>query len=346
MKKKSVFILAAMALPALSMLACRSTAANDAGRDNVYNNPVIARSVPDPTVIRDSDGTFYLYGTEDTRNIPVYKSYDLVNWTFVGTAFTDESRPAWDGDHSLWAPEIRYIDGKYVLYYSWAKWGDEWESNVGVAVSASPCGPFKDLGCLIDANAPDINVKNSIDQFYIEDSGKHYLFWGSFSGIYVVELESDGLSVKRNADGIPVFKKQVCGNAFEAVNIYKKGKYYYLFASVGSCCNGANSAYMTVAGRAENILGPYVDKSGKYMLDKGYEVIIRGNGNWAGPGHNSIIQADDSGQEWILYHGYKRSEADKGRVVLLDKLQWSEDGWPYVEGNVPSTESVRPVIDR
>ena len=31
-------------------------------------------------------------------------------------------------------------------------------------------------------------------------------------------------------------------------------------------------------------------------------------------------------QEWILYHGYKRSEADKGRVVLLDKLQWSEDG--------------------
>ena len=224
MKKKSVVILAAMALSALSMLACRSTAANDAGRDNVYNNPVIARSVPDPTVIRDSDGTFYLYGTEDTRNIPVYKSYDLVNWTFVGTAFTDESRPAWDGDHSLWAPEIRYIDGKYVLYYSWAKWGDEWESNVGVAVSASPCGPFKDLGCLIDANAPDINVRNSIDQFYIEDSGKHYLFWGSFSGIYVVELESDGLSVKRNADGNPVFKKQVCGNAFEAVNIYKKGK--------------------------------------------------------------------------------------------------------------------------
>ena len=82
------------------------------------------------------------------------------------------------------------------------------------------------------------------------------------------------------------------------------------------------------------------------MLDNGYEVIIRGNGNWAGPGHNSIIQTDDSGQEWILYHGYKRSEADKGRVVLLDKLQWSEDGWPYVEGNVPSTESVRPVIDR
>lgn len=309
-----------------------------------YSNPVIMKSVPDPTVIRAVDGTFYLYGTENTRNIPIYKSKDLVSWQFAGTAFTDSTRPSWDGDHSLWAPEIRYIDGKYVLYYSWAKWGQEWDSNVGVSVSASPEGPFTDLGCLIDADAPEINVQNSIDQFYIEDKGKSYMFWGSFRGIYATELESDGLSVKRLPDGTPVLRRQVCGTAFEGVNIYRKGRYYYLFASVGTCCQGAESTYKTVVGRSRHILGPYVDRNGNDMMDNAYETVIHGNGRWAGTGHNSIIIKDDVSNEWIIYHGYIREQADKGRVVLMDRLRWTEDGWPYVEGSVPSDNSEAPVI--
>ena len=308
-----------------------------------YHNPIIPVSVPDPTVIRADDGYFYLYGTENTHNLPIYQSKDMVNWKFVGTAFTDKTRPKWDGNHSLWAPEIRYINGKYVLYYSWAKWGVEWESNVGVAVSDSPKGPFVDKGCVIDANAPEVNVQNSIDQFFYEEKGKKYMFWGSFRGLYVTELTDDGLSVKRNADGSLALRKQVAGNAFEAVNIYKKGKYYYMFASVGSCCEGAKSTYKTVVGRSKDLLGPYVDKEGKPMLENGYTVVIEGNEDWAGPGHNAIITKDDSNHEWIIYHGYKRDKADEGRVVLMDRLQW-EDGWPMVKGKVPSIVSEVPVI--
>ncbi len=342
---KSIVLAIGLAMSLSSIQASSGSLTESEAQDQKsYHNPIIKQSVPDPTVIRAKDGYFYLYGTEDTRNMPIFKSKDMVSWEYVGTVFTDETRPAWDGPHSLWAPEIRYINGQYVLYYSWARWGREWESNVGVAVSPTPTGPFEDKGCLIDADAPEIHVKNSIDQFYIEDGGKHYLFWGSFSGIYVVELESDGLSVKRKSDGTPVFKKQVCGNAFEGVNIYKKGKYYYLLASVGSCCVGAESTYRTVVGRSENILGPYVDRNGKNMLDNAFEVVIQGNENWAGVGHNAIIQKDDAGQEWIIYHGYLRKEAEKGRVVLLDKLLWSEDGWPYVKGKVPQEEESYPKL--
>lgn len=43
----------------------------------------------------------------------------------------------------------------------------------------------------------EINVQNSIDPFYIEDAGKKFLFWGSFRGIYGIELSEDGLSVKQ-----------------------------------------------------------------------------------------------------------------------------------------------------
>ncbi|MDD3038365.1 family 43 glycosylhydrolase [Bacteroides sp.] len=289
-----------------------------------YNNPIIALSAPDPTVIHAQDGCFYLYGTEDTRNMPIYCSKDMVNWEYKGTAFTNETRPTWEGDHSLWAPEIRYFNGQYVLYYSWAKWGDEWNSNVGVAVSDSPTGPFIDKGCVIDAQK--MGVQNSIDQFFYEDGGKKYMFWGSFRGIYVTELTDDGLRVKTKADGTPVLKERICGNRFEATNIYKKGDYYYLFASIGTCCEGANSSYTTVVGRSKNILGPYLNKGGSDMLYDNYEVVLKGNSMWAGPGHNSIIQVDDNGVEWLIYHGYKKAEANNGRVVLLDRLYWTEDG--------------------
>lgn len=308
-----------------------------------YNNPVISVSVPDPTAIRAEDGYFYLYGTEDIYNMPVYRSRNMVNWEYMGTAFTKETRPNWREGHSLWAPEIRYFDGHYVLYYSFAKWGDEWDSNVGVAVADNPLGPFHDKGALILAKEM---LQNSIDPFYYEADGKKYMFWGSFSGINATELTEDGLAVKRDADGKPVLNKRICGNRFEATNIYKRGEYYYLFASIGTCCNGANSTYTTVVGRSKEILGPYLDKTGGDMLFDHYEVVVEGNSVWAGPGHNSILQIDDSGTEWLLYHGYKKAQANEGRVVLLDRLQWTEDGWPYVKGKAPSVTDFMPVIKK
>lgn len=120
--------------------------------------------------------------------------------------------------------------------------------------------------------------------------------------------------------GTPVLKKRICGNRFEGTNIYKRGEYYYLFASIGTCCNGATSTYQTVVGRSKNVLGPYLDKTGRDMLYDYCEIIMSGNETWAGPGHNSILIQDDVGTDWIIYHGYKKKEAENGRYVLMDKL--------------------------
>ena len=77
-----------------------------------------------------------------------------------------------------------------------------------------------------------------------------YLVWGSFNDIYISELSENGLKIKD-------FKKKtkIGGGAFEGVMIYKRGGYYYMFASIGSCCNGVNSTYRTVVGRATSIMG-------------------------------------------------------------------------------------------
>lgn len=58
------------------------------GPAKTYKNPVVNYSLPDPSVIKGDDGYFYLYATEDIRNLPIHRSKDLVSWESVGTAFT------------------------------------------------------------------------------------------------------------------------------------------------------------------------------------------------------------------------------------------------------------------
>lgn len=302
-----------------------------------YKNPVIGNSVPDPTVLRDDDGTFYLYGTEDMGFTPCFKSRNLVDWEFVSFCFDSDTRPSWNGEGGIWAPDINKINGKYVLYYTYALWGDAWTCGVGAAVADKPEGPFVDHGKLF--RGVDVDVEGSIDQFYIEDGGRKYMFWGSFHGIYGIELSDDGLSIRPGAE-----KQKVSGNQTEGTYIYKHGGYYYLFGSNGTCCDGANSTYQVVYGRSESLFGPYVTKTGGRMLDGEYEVLMHGNNAFAGPGHNAEFSTDDHGDDWIIYHAYSKSAPDKGRQVMLDKVEW-QDGWPRVAGTQPSAEAEVPYFE-
>lgn len=298
-----------------------------------YSNPVIDYSLPDPSIIKGEDGYFYLYATEDIRNLPIHRSKDLVNWEFVGTAFTDATRPDFEPEGGIWAPDINRIGDKYVLYYSMSVWGGEWTCGIGCAVSDRPEGPFKDCGMMFRSNG--IKVQNSIDPFYIEDNGHKYLFWGSFRGIYAIELSEDGLSLKSGSSPV-----QIAGTAYEGTYIHKRGGYYYMFASIGSCCEGLKSTYTTVVGRSTSLFGPYLDKKGQSMMDNHHEILIHKNDSFVGTGHNSEIVSDNAGTDWLFYHAVSVANPD-GRVLMLDKIDWI-DGWPSVEGNSPSVKSEKP----
>ncbi|GHU76121.1 hypothetical protein FACS189414_1510 [Bacteroidia bacterium] len=317
----------------LSTIACKGVDENKTGQAVTYRNPVLASSAPDPSIIQVEDGSFYLYSTEDVHNLPIYHSYDLVHWSLAGTAFTNETRPDFEPKGGLWAPDINRINGKYVLYYSMSVWGGEWTCGIGVATSDKPEGPFTDLGMLFRSN--EIDVQNSIDPYYIEDNGKKYLFWGSFHGIYGIELAADGLSVLPGAE-----KKQVAGTAYEGTYIHKRGAYYYLFASIGSCCEGLSSTYTTVVGRSTDLFGPYFDKNRQPMLNNNHEIVIQKNEAFVGVGHNSEIVQDEAGNDWMLYHGVNVTNPN-GRCLLLDRIIWTND-WPSTKTNSPSLESEVP----
>ena len=204
-------------------------------------------------------------------------------------------------------------------------------------MSNNPAGPFVDRGCMFTSK--QIGIQNCIDPFYIEDGGKKYLFFGSFHGIYGVELTADGLHVKQGAK-----PREVAGTFMEATYIRRRGGYYYLFGSTGTCCEGARSTYRITIGRSKSLFGPYVDKTGLRLLDNHYNILLDKDDSVLGPGHNAGLITDDAGNDYMLYHGFKASDPDAGRVVWLSRIVWA-DGWPsmMMEKDSQKNETV-PVI--
>jgi len=334
---KSLIFLKILIFPFLSCLT-ESNIVDEVNKSvERYWNPVCALSLPDPSLIRAQDGCFYLYATEDIANIPIMKSKDLVAWEYIGSVFNKSNRPDFVQNGGLWAPDINYIQGKYILYYSMSVWGGVSTCGIGVAVSNTPYGSFVDNGKLFISS--EIDVKNSIDPCFVEDNGKKYLFWGSFYGIYAIELSDDGFSIKQGAQKI-----KVAGTAFEGTYVYKRNGYYYLFASIGTCCEGVNSTYKLVVTRSENLLSGYKDKTGKSMINNGYSIMIGSNDNFVGNGHCSEIIQDDNGNDWILCHGVDVKYPDK-RVLLLNQLKWNNEGWPYIENSSPKLFHESPVFN-
>ncbi|MGP1476322.1 MAG: family 43 glycosylhydrolase [Phocaeicola sp.] len=301
-----------------------------------YSNPVVNYSLPDPTVMQGDDGMFYLFATEDIHNVPILRSRDLVRWNQIGTAFTDATRPTFVKGGGIWAPDINKIGKQYVLYYSMSTWGGEWDCGIGVATSDKIEGPYTDHGMLF--RSKDIGVQNSIDPCFVHTKNKNFLFFGSFHGIYFVELTKDGLALMPGEKPL-----QVAGDAYEGTCIFQKGKYFYLFASIGSCCEGVKSTYTTVVGRAENAFGPYLDKHGNRMMDNNHEIVVHKSDLFVGTGHNSKIVTDRKGNNWMLYHAYELNASENGRILLLDELIW-EDGWPKVKNTVPALQGKVPAL--
>lgn len=308
-----------------------------------YQNPVFEPVLADPSVIKADDGYVYAYGTEDdwgdgegSRLVPVIRSKNMVNWDYVGEAFTE--KPSWK-DGGVWAPDVSYFNGKYYMYYTLSVWGDQ-NPGIGLAVSDSPTGPFEDVGEVLSS---DDMEAYSIDPMLFVDDGTPYLFFGGItSGIFGIELSKDG----RETIGE---KFQIVGTGYEAPFVIKRDNYYYFFGSAGACCEGADSTYRVGVARSESLKGPYLNQNGADVMYEEGNVILTGyfppdndKQRFVGPGHNSVI-TDDKGTDWIVYHAIdvnypKFGHGATRRPLMIDEIIW-KDGWPSLEGLFPSTEA-------
>lgn len=164
-----------------------------------YRNDLSAVKLPDPDVIKGEDGKYYVYGTTDRTGSQGFDCYDTDDFNKFNLHMNIYPKPTghWAEGGAMFAPEIRYIDGTYYLYYSdSAKSGGR--RSITVLTSDNPSGPFVDyIGT--DANGKALDgTKEAIfkciddevglsvlDQtVFTDDDGQSYMFWSVYqSGV-------------------------------------------------------------------------------------------------------------------------------------------------------------------
>ena len=114
----------------------------------------------------------------------------------------------------------------------------------------------------------------------------------------------------------------------EAPYIFRKNDYFYLFASWGLCCKGKDSTYRVMVGRASDVSGPYLDRAGKDMAAGGGSLVLAGDKDWQGVGHNSVYTM--AGKDLLVLHAYERADKYLQKLKIM-QIQWDKDGWPTVD---------------
>jgi arabinan endo-1,5-alpha-L-arabinosidase len=304
----------------------------------VFNT--IETPVHDPVLIKQ-DSVYYVFCTGN--GISVWSSRDLKEWKKEPAVFAKPPQwavnavPGFRGH--TWAPDIHYYNGQYYLFYSVSQFGKN-ASCIGVAVnktlhSSSPGYQWKDLGKVLQS-VPGRDLWNAIDpNLFVDEQNTPWLSFGSWwTGIKLVKLDS-AMKLAEPQQWYSLAKRPRNYNspdsaggsaAIEAPFIFKKGKYYYLFVSFDLCCKGEQSTYKIVVGRSEKLTGPYIDRNGTRLDNNGGSILLQGNKDWHGVGHNAVYSA--GGKDLLVFHGYDAK--DKGKSKLrIEELQWV-DGWPVV----------------
>jgi GH43 family beta-xylosidase len=160
MPKRLLLCVAVVLCTAIAPLSAQAHPADRAGTNATYFNDA-ALPAADPYVLHDKrSGYYYAYSTEGADPgyyFGVYRSADLATWEKVPGGALPANDPGQWGNDWFWAPEVYYNPRTrlYYLFYaarsdankaSWFGYADfEEPCKIGVAVSRSPAGPFRNI---------------------------------------------------------------------------------------------------------------------------------------------------------------------------------------------------------
>ncbi|WPO80193.1 glycoside hydrolase family 43 protein [Flavobacterium sp. KACC 22761] len=278
-----------------------------------FNNPIIKdQYTGDPAALVYKDKVYLYAGHDEAPNDfnfykmnewVVYSSSDMKKWEshLVPLKVTDFKWAKSDA----WASQVIERNGKFYWYVT-VEHGTIPGKSIGVAVSDSPIGPFKDaLGKALITNDmtkfTDISWDDIDPTVYIDTDGQAYLFWGNTACHYA--------KLKENMTEIDGEIHQIkLPNYTEAPWIHKHKDWYYLSYAYEF---PEKIAYAM----SKSINGPWEFKG---ILNE-----LAGNSN---TNHQAII--DFKGQSYFIYHNGASIPHGGSfrRSVCVDKLYYNKDG--------------------
>ena len=260
---------------------------------------------PAPMVYND---TVFLYTTHDEDDAEgfkmqdwlLYTSTDMVNWTDPGVVASLKSFDWVKRDNGAWAEQVVERNGKFYMYCPIHG------NGIGVLVSDSPYGPFKDpLG------KPLVWQKEHWDDIdptvFIDEDGQAYMYWGN-PNCYYVKLNEDMISYS----GDIVKLKETPEHYQEGPWFYKRNGHYYL-AFASTCCPEGIGYAMS-----DSPTGPWKTKG--YIM----RPTERTRGN-----HPGIM--DYKGKSYVFGLNYDLLKLETNthyerRSVSVAEMHYNEDG--------------------
>lgn len=279
-----------------------------------YRNPILGADWSDPDAIRVGSD-YYLTASTFNRvpGLPILHSKDLVHWGLIGHALP---RLVPEAHYDLprhgsgvWAPALRHHDDRFFIFYP------DPDHGIYVVTATEPSGPWSEPHLLYPG-------RGLIDPcpFWDED-GRAYLVhaWaktraGSSNVITMHEMAPDGSrllgpgTVVVDGESLPGF------TLLEGPKMHRRDGWYWIFAPAGSVPTGWQSVF-----RSRSVWGPYEERT----------VLAQGSTTTNGPHQGTWVEAVD-GTDWFIHF---QELPPHGRVVHLQPMGWSADGWPQMGTN-------------
>ena len=300
-----------------------------------YINPVLNADYSDPDVCRVGED-FYLTSSSFgcMPGLQILHSTDLVNWEIIGAALTDYPGPDWSDErqwetlgqrldtpvnplpgpqewrtipqhgNAVWAPAIRHHNGEFYIYC-----GDP-DRGIFMVKAQDPRGPWSDPVWVVKA-------KGFIDPCPLwDEDGKAYLSHGCAgsraghkSVMFVAPMSPDGTRLLGRSR--IVYDGHETQPTIEGTKFYKYKGNYYIFSPAG----GVPTGWQVVL-RGSTPYGPYEERV----------VMAQGDAPVNGP-HQGAWVDTPSGEHWFMHFQDKDAY---GRVVHLQPMTWTSEGWPVI----------------
>jgi beta-xylosidase len=291
----------------------------------VYQNPILNADWPDPDAVQ-VDGVYYLIASSFNRvpALPVLRSRNLVDWEHAGHAL--DALP--QGSHyslvrhgsGVWAPSLRHHDGRFWIFYP------DPDHGIFVLSAEKAEGPW---------TAPHLLYpgRGLIDPSPLwDDDGQAYLVHGWAKSRIGVKNRLTVHRMSPDATRILDHGTHVINGAdlpgyttLEGPKFYKRDGWYWIFAPAGGVATGWQSVF-----RSRSPFGPYEER----------RVLEQGDTQVNGP-HQGAWVTTPLGEDWFLHF---QDRGPYGRVVHLQPMGWTADGWPWMGRRNPDGGPGTPVL--
>lgn len=276
-------------------------------------------------------------------------------WVFRSRKLTDPMRDSvkvWTAPASgwnqtnVWAPEIRFVDGHWLIYYAAGRPGPHdapfifQRAGVLRALTADAHGAWEDLGQL-DTGGEDYSRADdvwAIDFTVHRLNGQLYGFWSGWENntplartpqyIYVARMANPWtVGGPRSRISAPTESWERRVDPTDGLDLNEgpqvlehEGQVFVIYSTRESWTPAYRLGQLRLNGAAADPMLPA-------SWTKSGPVFAAANGVY-GPGHNGFTKSPDGREDWIVYHAKVDTGPNWNRVIRAQRFTWRADGSP------------------